>query len=203
MEFELENREEMDSPRIGEHCRAVVSIMAPAESLSHSGMVVQWHGGFPGKAEGKEYAQGPEACLRLDNRRFIYQTNYKQSKEAESSNRVETLVEKVVQGQWYDFFFHDFFSLKKHPHLSPLFEPLIFLPMNIIPKSKFLAIQVKTLAKPVWRATLAANEVDRQNQKRPSQHRCFAAFFLSAHCSLGTFHFFSPPSSDFTCGDDG
>ncbi|RLS84359.1 MAG: hypothetical protein DWI07_02565 [Planctomycetota bacterium] len=112
MEFELVNREEKDSPRVGEDCWAAVSIMAPAESVSHSGMVVQWHGGFPGKAEGKEYAQGPEACLRLDNGQFIYRTNYKPSKEAEPGNRVGTLVEKVVPGQWYDFVFHHSFSLK-------------------------------------------------------------------------------------------
>jgi hypothetical protein len=52
----------------------------------------------------------------------------------------------------------------------------------------------RILNKAVWRATLATNECDRQNQKRPSRHRCFVAFFFSAHCSLGTFHFFLPLS---------
>ena len=51
----------------------------------------------------------------------------------------------------------------------------------------------RNLGKAVWRATLATNECDRQNQKRPSRHCCCVAFFFSAHCSLGTFHFFRPP----------
>ena len=75
------------------------------------------------------------------------------------------------------------------------------------PKSNFLALTdgepppaqktatSRNLGKADWRATLKANEFDRQNQKRPSRHRYFVAFFFSAHCSLGTFHFFLPPFS--------
>jgi hypothetical protein len=53
----------------------------------------------------------------------------------------------------------------------------------------------RILGKAVRKATLAANEYDRQNQKRPWRHCCCAAFFFSDHCSLGTFHFFLPPFS--------
>ena len=113
MEFELVNRDEKDSPRIGEHCWAAVSILVPESATNHSGMVLQWHGGVPNAGQGKEYAQGPEACLRLDNGQFIYRTNYKQAKEAEPGNRVATLVEKAEPGQWYDFVFHHYFSLKE------------------------------------------------------------------------------------------
>ena len=111
MEFELVNRDETDSPRIGKPCWAAVSILFTADSVTHSGMVIQWHGGVPNAGQGKEYAQGPEACLRLDNGQFIFRTNYKQSKEAEPGNRVATLVEKAQVGQWYDFVFHHDFSL--------------------------------------------------------------------------------------------
>jgi hypothetical protein len=111
MEFELVNRDENDSPRVNQHCWAAVSILVPAGSITHSGMVVQWHGGFPGKAEGKEYAQGPEACLRLDKGQFTFHTNFKESKQTAPGSRVAKLVENVVPGQWYDFVFHHYFSL--------------------------------------------------------------------------------------------
>ena len=112
MEFELVNRDENASPRLNQHCWAAISILVPEGSLTHSGMVVQWHGGVPNAGQGKEYAQGPEACLRLDNGQFIYRTNYKQSKQSEAGNRVATLVEKAKPGVWYDFVFHHYFSLQ-------------------------------------------------------------------------------------------
>jgi hypothetical protein len=46
----------------------------------------------------------------------------------------------------------------------------------------------RNLGKAVWKAMLAANEFDRQNQKRPSRHWCCLAFFFFAHCTLGTFY---------------
>ena len=112
MEFELVNRDENDSPRMNQHCWAAISILVPEGSMAHSGMVIQWHGGVPNAAQGKEYAQGPEACLRLDNGQFIYRTNFKQSKQSEPGTRVTTLVEKAKPGEWYDFVFHHYFSLK-------------------------------------------------------------------------------------------
>jgi hypothetical protein len=111
MEFELVNRDENDSPRLNQHCWSAISILVPEGSMTHSGMVIQWHGGVPNAAQGKEYAQGPEACLRLDNGQFIYRTNYKDSKQSDPGNRTATLVEKVKPGAWYDFVFHQYFSL--------------------------------------------------------------------------------------------
>lgn len=111
MEFELVNRDENDSPRLNQQCWAAVSILVPAASVTHSGMVIQWHGGFPGKAQGQEYAQGPEACLRLDNEQFTFHTNFKESKQTAPGSRVAKLVEKAQPGQWYDFVFHHYFSL--------------------------------------------------------------------------------------------
>ncbi|RLS79025.1 MAG: pectate lyase [Planctomycetota bacterium] len=111
MEFELVNRDETDSPRIGQHCWAALSILVPEASMNHSGMVIQWHGGVPNAGNGKEYAQGPEACLRLDNGQFIYRSNFKLSKAAPPGNRETRLLEKATPGQWYDFVFHHYFSL--------------------------------------------------------------------------------------------
>jgi PelA/Pel-15E family pectate lyase len=111
MEFELVNRDENDSPRIGQHCWAALGILVPEASMNHSGMVIQWHGGVPNAGNGKEYAQGPEACLRLDNGQFIYRSNFKQSKAAPPGNRETKLLEKAIPGQWYDFVFHHYFSL--------------------------------------------------------------------------------------------
>ena len=111
MEIELVNRDENDSPRIGQHCWAALSILVPEAGMKHSGMVIQWHGGAPNAGNGKEYAQGPEACLRLDNGQFIYRSNYKRSKAATPGNRETKILEKATPGQWYDFVFHHYFSL--------------------------------------------------------------------------------------------
>jgi hypothetical protein len=68
-----------------------------------------------------------------------------------------------------------------------------------------MILMQKNLAKAVWKAMLTTNEIDRQNQKRPSRHCCCVAFFFTDHCSLslpgraqrrrGTFHFFRTPFS--------
>lgn len=112
MEFELVNRDEDDSPRLNQQSWAGLSILVPETGAANKGMCIQWHGGMPGKAQGKEYAQGPECCLRFDDGKFIYCSNAKESKEAEPIKRATTIVENVKPGEWYDFVFHQFFSLK-------------------------------------------------------------------------------------------
>jgi hypothetical protein len=57
------------------------------------------------------------------------------------------------------------------------------------------------LGKAVWKATLTASEIDRQNHHRPRPHGSLLLFFFSDHCSLGTFHYFLPlfpPQPPFT-----
>jgi len=112
MELELVSRHEKDSPRLNRHCWVGISILMPESSATHGGMVLQWHGGMPNAAQGKEYAGGPEVCLRLDGGKFIYWNNFKESKVAKGDKRRATLVEKARPGAWYDFVFHHFFSLK-------------------------------------------------------------------------------------------
>lgn len=111
MELELVSRHEKDSPRVGQHCWAGLSILVPESGAANKGMCIQWHGGMPGAAQGKEYAQGPECCLRFDDGKFIYWNNTKASKSAEPERKVATLVEEVKPGKWYDFVFHHYFSL--------------------------------------------------------------------------------------------
>jgi len=112
MELELVNRDEKNSPRLNQHFWAGISILVPESGAANGGMCIQWHGGMPNAAQGKEYARGPEACLRFDNGQFIYWNNSKASKSAEAVRKRATLVEKAKPGQWYDFVFHHFFSLK-------------------------------------------------------------------------------------------
>ena len=113
MELELVNRDEKDSPRMNQHSWAGISILVPETGAANKGMCIQWHGGMPGAAQGKEYAQGPECCLRFDDEKFIYWSNSKESKSAEPVRKTATLVEKVKPGEWYDFVFHQFFSLNE------------------------------------------------------------------------------------------
>ena len=113
MELELVNRDENDSPRLNQHSWAGISILVPETNAANKGMCIQWHGGFPGKAQGKEYALGPECCLRFDDGKFVYCSNAKESKEATPVQKSTTIVENVKPGEWYDFVFHQFFSLKE------------------------------------------------------------------------------------------
>ena len=112
MELELVNRGEKDSPRLNQHSWAGISILFPAAAAPTGGFCIQWHGGMPNKAQGKEYARGPEAALRISGRQLIYWNNFKESKSAEGGKRRATLVEDVQPGRWYDFVFHHYFSLK-------------------------------------------------------------------------------------------
>lgn len=112
MELELVSRHEGDSPRLNRHCWAAVSILMPADIAPTGGFCVQWHGGEPNKAQGKEYAHGPEAALRISDGQFVYWNNFKASKSAEAGKRRIPIVEKIRPGKWYDFVFHHYFSLK-------------------------------------------------------------------------------------------
>jgi len=112
MEFELVSRHEKGSPRLNDHCWAAISILMPPSDAPTGGFCIQWHGGVPNRAQGKEYARGPEAALRIKKKEMVYWSNSKASKSAKAGRERVTIVKNAKPGKWYDFMFHHFFSLK-------------------------------------------------------------------------------------------
>lgn len=112
MELELVNRDEKESPRLNQHCWAGISILIPKSGAANGQMCIQWHGGMPGLAQGKEYGHGPECCLRVKDGQFVFHNTSKASKAAEAVQKVAAVVEEAKPGAWYDFVFHHYFSLK-------------------------------------------------------------------------------------------